>query len=153
MIWLNPWYFMHSPRAGHVRDIWLKIWAAVLWRWRYRSLCHQYSRLYHFDLRLNKRLSKHPKRRWFETPLRSLWRLCNDIDLSRGGDGCHKFLHPGYLCFCKLSVRCIVTHSYLTGIAADKLRWHLSNMSMPFIKCFNTCGQGKILAKEMGQLV
>ena len=27
-----------------------------------------------FDLRLKKRLSKQSRRRWFETPLRSLWR-------------------------------------------------------------------------------
>ena len=31
-----------------------------------------------FDLRLNKRLSKQSGRRWFETPLRSLWCHCND---------------------------------------------------------------------------
>ena len=31
-----------------------------------------------FDLRLNKRLSKPSKRRWFETPLCSLWRHCYD---------------------------------------------------------------------------
>ena len=30
-----------------------------------------------FDLHLNKRLSKQSKRRWFETPSRSLWRHCN----------------------------------------------------------------------------
>ena len=30
-----------------------------------------------FDLRLNKRLSKHSWDCWFETPLRSLWRHCN----------------------------------------------------------------------------
>ena len=30
-----------------------------------------------FDLRLNKRLSKQSRRRWFETPLRSLWRHHN----------------------------------------------------------------------------
>ena len=30
------------------------------------------------DLRLNKRLSKQSRHRWFETPLRSLWRHCND---------------------------------------------------------------------------
>ena len=30
------------------------------------------------DLRLNKRLSKHTKQRWFETPSRSLWRYCNE---------------------------------------------------------------------------
>ena len=32
-----------------------------------------------FDLRLNKRLSKPLRRRWFETPPRSLWRHCNLI--------------------------------------------------------------------------
>ena len=30
-----------------------------------------------FDFRLNKRWSKQTKRRWFETPSRSLWRHCN----------------------------------------------------------------------------
>ena len=30
-----------------------------------------------FDLRLNKRLSKQPRRRWFDTPLCPLWRQCN----------------------------------------------------------------------------
>ena len=30
-----------------------------------------------FDLCLNKRLSKQSRRRWFETPSRSLWRHCN----------------------------------------------------------------------------
>ena len=30
-----------------------------------------------FDLRLNKRLSKQSRRRWFETPSRSLWHHCN----------------------------------------------------------------------------
>ena len=34
-----------------------------------------------YDLRLNKRLSKPPKRRWFETPLRSLWRYCNGLNV------------------------------------------------------------------------
>ena len=32
-----------------------------------------------FDLRLNKRLSKQSRRRWFETPLRSSWRHCNHV--------------------------------------------------------------------------
>ena len=31
-----------------------------------------------FDLRLNKRLSKGSRRRWFETPSRPLWRNCNE---------------------------------------------------------------------------
>ena len=37
-----------------------------------------------FDLRLNKRLSKHSWRWWFETPSRSLWRHCNGPGLSFG---------------------------------------------------------------------
>ena len=32
-----------------------------------------------FDLGLNKRLSKQPRCWWFETPLWSLWRQCNDF--------------------------------------------------------------------------
>ena len=32
-----------------------------------------------FDLRLNKWLSKQLRRRWFETPSRSLWRHCNVV--------------------------------------------------------------------------
>ena len=32
-----------------------------------------------FDPRLNKRLSKPSRRRWFETPSRSLWRHCNAV--------------------------------------------------------------------------
>ena len=31
-----------------------------------------------FDLRLNKRLSKQSKRRWFEAPSRSIWRHRNE---------------------------------------------------------------------------
>ena len=32
-----------------------------------------------FDRRLNKRLSKQSKRRWFETPSGSLWGHCNEM--------------------------------------------------------------------------
>ena len=39
-----------------------------------------------FDLRLNKRLSKQLRRRWFETPSRSLWRYCNDRILTSHDD-------------------------------------------------------------------
>ena len=34
-----------------------------------------------FDLRLNKRLGKQSRRRWFKTPSGSLWRHCNVLDL------------------------------------------------------------------------
>ena len=37
-----------------------------------------------FDLRLNKRLSKPSRRRWFETPSRSLWRHCNVSNIFQG---------------------------------------------------------------------
>ena len=32
-----------------------------------------------FDLRLNKRLSKHARRQWFQTPSGSIWRHSNDF--------------------------------------------------------------------------
>ena len=35
-----------------------------------------------FDLRLDKRLSEPSRRRWFETPLRPLWRHCNERPFS-----------------------------------------------------------------------
>ena len=34
-----------------------------------------------FDLSLNKRFSKPSRRRWFDTPSRSLWRHCNTKDI------------------------------------------------------------------------
>ena len=51
-----------------------------------------------FDLRLNKRLSKHSRRRWFETPSRSLWRHCNyyiytETEMSSFWWNFHHWLH------------------------------------------------------------
>ena len=37
------------------------------------------------DLRLNKRLSKQSRRRWFEKPSRSLWRYCNVVGEQSSG--------------------------------------------------------------------
>ena len=34
-----------------------------------------------FDLRLKQQLSKQRRRRWFETPSRSLWRHCNEMSV------------------------------------------------------------------------
>ena len=45
-----------------------------------------------FDLRLNKRLSKQLRRRWFETPLRPLWRHCNEFQ------GIKTYYMGDYLC-------------------------------------------------------
>ena len=36
-----------------------------------------------FNSRLNKGLSKQPRRRWFETPSRPLWRHCDDSEITR----------------------------------------------------------------------
>ena len=44
--------------------------------------CDTELRCFCFDLRLNKRLSKQSRRRWFEMPSRSLWRHCNVVRLS-----------------------------------------------------------------------
>ena len=49
-----------------------------------------------FDLRYNKRLSKQSRRRWFETPSRSLWRHYNDMRQWTGSSvvqitACHLF--------------------------------------------------------------
>ena len=43
----------------------------------------------YFDLRLNKRLSKHSRRWWCETPSRSLWRHCNVICIDGPPSSCH----------------------------------------------------------------
>ena len=39
--------------------------------------------LWCFLLHLNKQLSKNSRRRWFETPSRSLWRHCNEYHIGR----------------------------------------------------------------------
>ena len=39
-----------------------------------------------FDLRMNKRLSKQPRRRWFDPPSLSLWRHCNE-----NGEYCRQY--------------------------------------------------------------
>ena len=55
-----------------------------------------------FDLRLNKWLSKQSRRRWFETPSRSLWRHCNVKLLALSGnlkwENCNIIFAPRDLC-------------------------------------------------------
>ena len=43
-----------------------------------------------FDLSQNKRLSKQSRRRWFKTPLRSLWYHCNDTCLCHQVNYCYR---------------------------------------------------------------
>ena len=62
-----------------------------------------------FDLRLNQRLSKQPKRRWFETPSRSLYRHCKAISEARREQlGFHTF-HTWISFVCKLLTECLYT--------------------------------------------
>ena len=47
--------------------------------------------MFFFDLPVNKRLSKQPRRRWFGTPSRSLWRQYNSKAFSQSmSDVCHQ---------------------------------------------------------------
>ena len=62
------WPFMRGTHRSPVRSV----------TRRFGVLC---------DVRLNKRLSKHSRRRWFETPSRSLWRHCT--------------FHTSYICYYK----------------------------------------------------
>ena len=60
-----------------------------------------------FDLPMNKRLSKQPRRRWFETPSASLWGHCNDTKPSPEpmlayGQGDPK-MHGNEIWICKIS--------------------------------------------------
>ena len=55
-----------------------------------------------FDLRLNKRLSKQSRRRWFETPSRTLWCHCDEsiarLPMACDGIGIHgiEYMVPEY---------------------------------------------------------
>ena len=46
-----------------------------------------------FNLRLNKQLSKHSRRRWFKRPSRSLWRHCNGIGTRNPYHSLHGCIH------------------------------------------------------------
>ena len=55
----------------------LCMWESPVTREFYSQRPVKYSFDGFFDLRLNKQLSKQWRRRWFETPSRSLWRHCH----------------------------------------------------------------------------
>ena len=48
-------------------------------RWIPRTMASDAELWVFFDLRLNKRLNKQSRRRWFETPSHTLWRDCNVV--------------------------------------------------------------------------
>ena len=78
---------------GHIRYDEVIKWKYFLRYWAFVRGIHQspvdslHKRqwrraLIFFNRHQNKRLSKQSRRRWFETPLHSLWRHCNDDSLS-----------------------------------------------------------------------
>ena len=103
--WLPILYRVGSPARWIVHDLFQRRWCELDWYiswWRHQmeavsavlALCEwkppttggfpsqmQVTRSFYvfFDQRLDKQLSKQSTRRWFETPLRSLWRQCNDV--------------------------------------------------------------------------
>ena len=65
-----------------------------------------------FDVRLKKRLSKQPRRWWFEMPSRSLWRHCNDIGSLLVHVACCGLLSPShYLNQITLILNCTITRT------------------------------------------
>ena len=67
-----------------------------------------------FDQRLNKRLSKHSTRRWFETPSCSLWHHCNESINSADAIRWWRVLLTAWI----LS-RIMVNHMYLNSSAPN----------------------------------
>ena len=67
------------------------------------------------DLRLNKRLSKQSRRRWFETPSRSLWHHCNGLRYFCSGLNGH-WAFPLQLC-----------HNELAGVSNHQRHDYLFN--------------------------
>ena len=59
------------------------------YRWIPLTKASDADRWYFFDLRLNKRLSKHSWGWWFETQSRSLWRHCNVYKWTHGMKSWH----------------------------------------------------------------
>ena len=75
--WTSVWWIHHRPSGWLATQVTRNTEKDS----RYHTWQRSVTRTFHlfFDLRMNKRLGKHSRRRWFESPLRSLWRHCNDL--------------------------------------------------------------------------
>ena len=81
-------------------------------RWIPRTKASDAELWYFFDLRLNKRLSKQSWVWWFETPVRPLWRHCNETNRKR----CRKLNLSKTLCAtCIISVMIYTAFKRLLG--------------------------------------
>ena len=80
-----------------------------------------------FDLRLNKRLSKQSRRRWYETPWHSLWRHCIV-------DAYHDY------CFMKIDYVLTGLHGNIGNKNAYRYDWYERNLES--LICSHQCGNG-----------
>ena len=78
-----------------------------------------------FDLRLNKRFSKQPRRRWFGTPSRSLWRHCNAYDFC---------MYVCSYCRIKISLRYAGGCSQFSVFHDDVIKWKHFPPKWPFVR-------------------
>ena len=86
-----------------------------------------------FRLRLNKRLSKQSRRRWFETPSRSLWRHRNDEYMQVVYIFMHTYIqyiprnmHTVFALLCFVVVIHWLIFTYPSGL----LHWHCGNLTI-----------------------
>ena len=70
---------MMTSSTGNVYRVTCPLWGESTGHWWIPLTKGTVTRIFDvfFDLRPNKRLSKQSRRRWFETPSRSLWRHCD----------------------------------------------------------------------------
>ena len=74
----NSSYYMMTSSNGNSFRVTSPLWGESTGRrWIPLTKASDAELLCLLWLRLNKRFSKQPRRRWFETPSRSLWRHCN----------------------------------------------------------------------------
>ena len=78
-----------------------------------------------FDLYLNQRLSEQWGRRWFETPLRSLWRHCNEMLYRWGVLTMSHYYQCLFVCICCIGASVI-----------DVLLHVFFHIRLFYIKCF-----------------
>ena len=74
---LQPTIVMMTSPNGNIFRVTEPLWRESTGHWwihSQRSTMRTFPVF--FDLRLNKRLRKQPRSRWFQTPSRSLWRQC-----------------------------------------------------------------------------
>ena len=85
-----------------------------------------------FDLCVNKRLSKHSRRWWFETPSHSLWRHCNVIGRRCKYDWFQLHLFC-FMTFMNLKFG-LIFYPWLNEVLANETMHY----KLPFISCADT---------------